>query len=68
MSDKRSIGGRPALYGEPVTKRVEVLLTTSQRTGLQRVADATGTGISSVIRELIDGCVERSLLITTKQP
>jgi hypothetical protein len=55
MTDKRP--GR-TLYGTPATDRVVVRVTPAQRIELRRVADATGSGVSGVIRELIDIHVE----------
>jgi len=50
--------GRAPIYDTAVSKRVVVRLTPLQHRELQRVADETGTGVSSVVRELIDERVE----------
>jgi len=57
MTDKRS-PGRPPIYGIPASARLVVRVTPAQRLELVRVADANGTGISDVVRELIDERVE----------
>jgi hypothetical protein len=58
MTDKR-IQGRPPTYGTAATERVVVRVTPAHRIELRRVADATGRGVSGVIREMIDERFDR---------
>jgi hypothetical protein len=55
MSDKP---GRPPFYPTAATERLVVRVTPAQRLTLRRVAAAQGTGVSGIIRELIDERVE----------
>jgi hypothetical protein len=50
--------GPPSIYESAATARLEVRITERQRSELQRAAEAQGTSVSSVIRELIDERVE----------
>ena len=58
MSDESKRPGRPPLYPHAASARLFVRVTPAQRLELRRVADAQGTGISGVIREMIDERME----------
>ena len=57
-NDKPRPPGRPPIYPQAASERVVVRVTPAQRLELRRVADAQGTGLAGVIRELIDERVE----------
>ena len=57
-NEKPARPGRPPLYPQAASARVVVRVTPAVRLELRRVADAQGTGVSGLIRELIDERVE----------
>jgi len=57
MSDDKRLG-RPPIYPQAASERIQVRVTPAQRLEIVRVASAHGVGISEVIRELIDERVE----------
>lgn len=58
MSDEKRHAGRPPIYPQAASEDVHIRLTPAQRSAVQRAAEQQGTGISGVIRELIDERVE----------
>jgi predicted DNA-binding protein len=45
--------GRPRV-DEPATARVTFRCTTAQRVELRRIADETGRGVSTIVKEAVD--------------
>ena len=56
--DKRTLGGRPSLYGTPASSKIQLRVTPARRLELQRVADARGLDVPNLLREWIDEVVE----------
>ena len=54
MSKTKRSPGRPRLYDEAATARIDVHVTPAQRLELRRIATASGTGISGVVREAVN--------------
>jgi hypothetical protein len=50
--------GRPPLYPQAASERIEIRVTPAQRSAVQQAAEEQGVSLSSVIRELIDERVE----------
>ena len=50
--------GRKPIYPHAASVRLEIRVTPGQRDAVQRAAEQQGTGISGIIRELIDERVE----------
>jgi hypothetical protein len=46
------------VYGTGATARVQVRVSPAVQLELRRVATASGTDVSNVLRDLIDDCVE----------
>lgn len=58
MTDSKRPIGRPPIYGTPATEKIVVRVTPAQYGEVRRVAAATGTTTSSIVRELIDERLE----------
>lgn len=50
---RRSLG-RPSLYGQKASERIEFVVTPEQRRELERVAAEQGKPLASVIREAVN--------------
>jgi hypothetical protein len=46
--------GRPSIYPQAVSVKLEVRITPAQRSAVQQAAEEQGVSLSSIIRELID--------------
>ena len=54
VGPRRRGHGRPAIYGERATKRIEFVVTAEQRRELERVAAEQGKPLSTVIRDAVN--------------